>query len=98
MVKIAQEFNRFRRFDRCVERDVSVVNILGGGERDYSSDICDSCCHDPDTGWGGFTDNSFEEHKLSILIVRMRGEMWIIDFPFINLSMPYICREIIPEV
>ena len=50
------------------------------GER-YSndSDICDSCRHDPDTGWGGFTDHklgrhfyteeereSYEEHYASI--------------------------------
>lgn len=32
-----------------------------GGERDCLSDICDSCCCDPDTGWGGFTDHSLEE-------------------------------------
>ena len=34
-----------------------------GGERDYNSDICDSCCYNPDTGWGGFTDNSLEDSK-----------------------------------
>ena len=34
-----------------------------GGERDYDSDICDSCTHDPDTGWGGFTDHSLEGHN-----------------------------------
>ena len=46
----------------CKKRCIS-CQYSWSGERDYSSDICDSCCHDPDTGWGGFTDNSFEEPK-----------------------------------
>lgn len=27
------------------------------GHYDPSSDICDGCTSDPDTGWGGFTDH-----------------------------------------
>lgn len=41
---------------RCVSCPYSC-----GGERDSLSDFCDSCCNDPDTGWGGFTDHSLEE-------------------------------------
>ncbi len=29
---------------------------------DGSSDICDGCRTDPDTGWGGFTDHSVGKH------------------------------------
>jgi hypothetical protein len=31
------------------------------GEPDPLCDICDSCQHDPDTGWGGETDHSIIE-------------------------------------
>ena len=33
-----------------------------GGRYDPLSDWCDSCGHDPDTGWGGFTDHSNGKH------------------------------------
>lgn len=33
-----------------------------GGCYDSSSDWCDACRHDPDTGWGGFTDHSIGKH------------------------------------
>lgn len=33
-----------------------------GGVKDSLSDICDGCTHDPDTGWGGFTDYSINRH------------------------------------
>ena len=32
------------------------------GSYDPSSDICDGCTSDPDTGWGGFTDHSVGKH------------------------------------
>ena len=32
------------------------------GAMDPSSDICDGCQNDPDTGWGGFTDHSTGRH------------------------------------
>lgn len=32
------------------------------GGSDPSSDICDGCRTDPDTGWGGFTDHSIGKH------------------------------------
>ena len=32
-----------------------------GGMPNALSDICDSCRHDPNTGWGGFTDHSRED-------------------------------------
>jgi len=32
-----------------------------GGGYDPSSDVCDSCTCDPDTGWGGFTDHSISD-------------------------------------
>lgn len=44
-------------------RNCSNCKYSYGGERDYDSDICDSCTHDPDTGWGGFTDHSLEGHN-----------------------------------
>jgi hypothetical protein len=28
------------------------------GKPDNSSDYCDSCKYDPNTGWGGYTDHS----------------------------------------
>lgn len=28
------------------------------GKPDNSSDICDGCQYDPDSGWGGYTDHS----------------------------------------
>ena len=33
-----------------------------GSSPDPMSDICDGCRHDPDTGWGGFTDHSIGKH------------------------------------
>jgi len=33
-----------------------------GSYPDPSSDICDGCRHDPDTGWGGFTDHAVGKH------------------------------------
>ena len=33
-----------------------------GSSPDPSSDICDGCRSDPDTGWGGFTDHSIGKH------------------------------------
>ena len=32
------------------------------GGYDPCSDICDNCMHDPDTGWGGFTDHRVGRH------------------------------------
>lgn len=32
------------------------------GPWDPSSDICDGCRNEPDTGWGGFTDNALGIH------------------------------------
>lgn len=32
------------------------------GHMDHDSDFCDACTHDPDTGWGGFTDHSIGKH------------------------------------
>ena len=26
------------------------------------SDICDGCRHEPDVGWGGYTDNAIGKH------------------------------------
>lgn len=28
------------------------------GGPNANSDVCDSCRHEPNTGWGGYTDNS----------------------------------------
>lgn len=33
-----------------------------GGHYDPLSDWCDSCTHDPDTGWGGFTGHRIGKH------------------------------------
>lgn len=33
-----------------------------GGNYDPLSDWCDECTHDPDTGWGGFTDHRVGQH------------------------------------
>ena len=33
-----------------------------GTHPDPSSDICDGCRSDPDTGWGGFTDHAAGKH------------------------------------
>jgi hypothetical protein len=46
-----------------MSRRCSNCKYSWGGSRDYDSDICDECTHDPDTGWGGFTDHSLEESK-----------------------------------
>ncbi|MBP3648554.1 MAG: hypothetical protein J6K73_02105 [Clostridia bacterium] len=37
------------------------------GESGYStlSDICDGCMHDPDTGFGGFTDHRVGRHFMT---------------------------------
>ena len=32
------------------------------GKRDPSSDICDGCIEDCDTGWFGFTDHRVSQH------------------------------------
>lgn len=32
---------------------------------DEYSEICDNCMHDPDTGWGGFTDHCAGHHFYS---------------------------------
>jgi len=32
------------------------------GSYDPSSDVCDGCRTDPDTGWGGFTDHMLGKH------------------------------------
>lgn len=29
---------------------------------DPYSNVCESCMHDPDTGWGGFTDHRVDRH------------------------------------
>ena len=31
------------------------------GSRDALSDVCDGCSHDPDTGWGGYTNHSVSD-------------------------------------
>lgn len=36
-----------------------------GSSPDPTSDICDGCRNDPDTGWGGFTDHSIGKHFYS---------------------------------
>jgi len=33
------------------------------GQRDGLSDYCDSCCNDPDVGWGGYTDHSKDDDE-----------------------------------
>ena len=33
-------------------------DFSSGGKPNPCSDMCDGCQSDPDTGWGGFTDNS----------------------------------------
>lgn len=33
-----------------------------GEKYDNSSNICDTCQNDPDTGWGGFTDHKLGRH------------------------------------
>lgn len=35
------------------------------GSYDPTSDICDGCRNDPDTGWGGFTDHALGAHFYS---------------------------------
>ena len=35
------------------------------GPYDASSDWCESCTHDPETGWGGFTDHSIGMYFMS---------------------------------
>ena len=45
-----------------MKRNCSECKDSSFGSRDASSDICDGCMNDPDTGWGGFTDHSIDVH------------------------------------
>lgn len=42
--------------NRCSDCEYSCA-----GGPNALSDICDGCQHDPDTGWGGYTDHSQED-------------------------------------
>lgn len=44
--------------DKCPKCPMSV-----GGKPDTNSDYCDACQFDPDTGWGGYTDNSDSDEE-----------------------------------
>ena len=39
--------------DNCKKCEFNIC-----GKPNNSSDICDECQHDPDVGWGGYTDGS----------------------------------------
>lgn len=57
----SKSYNRYNHFDgdETPSEDVRrKCNHCQYGPYDNGSDICDSCRHDPDTGWGGYTDHS----------------------------------------
>ena len=51
---------------------------LSGG-RDSLSDLCDSCTSDPDTGWGGYTNNSTGKHYNSEKEESRYKKLWFGD-------------------